>query len=81
VEAIETAAASRTCRSGIVEKLLDHAFRHKVPITFPELIDALEKGVGDNWVRQIRDHFSKMWYAEWEEEDTIDSSGEEREGA
>jgi aminoglycoside phosphotransferase (APT) family kinase protein len=71
VEAIEIAAGSRICRSGIVEKLLDHAFRHKVPFTYPELMDALEKGEGDNWMRQIRDHFSKMWYAEWEEEDTI----------
>jgi hypothetical protein len=81
VEAIEIAVGSRICRSGIVEKLLDHAFRHKVPFTYPELMDALEKDEGDNWMKQIRDHFSKMWYAEWEEEDTIGSSREEREDA
>lgn len=67
VEAIEIAAGSRICRSGIVEKLLDHAFHHTVPFTYRELLDALENGKVEEWIGQIRNQFAKMWFAEWEE--------------
>ena len=64
-EAIEIAVNSRILRHGIVPKLLDHAFKSKVPFKWRDLLDAYLDGTADHWLGQIKEAFRDMWHPEW----------------
>ncbi|KAI9829071.1 MAG: hypothetical protein M1832_000094 [Thelocarpon impressellum] len=64
LEAIEIAVEDRTCRSGIVQRLLEHAFDSRVPFTFPEFREAFEAGRAGSWMSEVREAFGKMWHGE-----------------
>jgi Phosphotransferase enzyme family len=67
VEAICLAVNSPINRSLIVDKLLEHAFDGQVPFRDAEYICDYIQGCRTKKDELIKEAFSKMWHAEWEE--------------
>jgi hypothetical protein len=66
-EAVALAAHSRFCRTGIVLKLLDHAFCGAVPFALGDFCDAYLASTAGEWMSQVRSAFGRMWRAEWDD--------------
>ena len=64
LEALGTAAHNRLCRQGIVPKLLEHAFKGKMPFKYRDFLTAWEGGNVGIWMQQIEEAFKNMWHAE-----------------
>lgn len=70
IEAIDIAVGDAICRSGIVQKLLTHAFKSHVPFDLPQFLKGYKDGDSDIWIPAIRKAFREMWHREWTQEES-----------
>ncbi|KAI9831653.1 MAG: hypothetical protein M1819_004719 [Sarea resinae] len=61
-EAIDLGISSAMCRSGIVYRLLEHAFDSKVPFSIREYYSAFEDQRAELYLIRIKEAFRTMWH-------------------
>lgn len=67
MEAFLNALTNCTSRPLVMEKLLDHAFKGKVPFTKMEYANDFEAGDTSEKDALVEGAFATMWHTEWEE--------------